>query len=747
MYLKIFRNNKKALKHLIKKKKHNSELSILLGLIFFSFILPSSVALFADDQSIKVSNTDAFSEFLQASQRASFSQQWSQGTTVSGCINPWDFWGFLWQYLNHHKPNMDFTANVTDISPGESVQFEYTGGQIWWPKTYHWDFGDGGISEERDPIHTYISSGTYNVSLTIIYFWFFDDTIAKEGYIEVSGGNQVPDVDFEVNNITPLTGDILQFTYTGTEGDGIESFYWDFGDGIGFSTERDPEYSYSIAGVYDVSLLVIDYDDDEDTAVKDDYITVIEDLEIIADFEADIIEFLEGGIVQFTYIGSEGNGIESYSWDFGDGAVSSEENPSHEYLNPGIFTVSLTVIDTDGDEDTAVKLEYITVIEDLEPLANFTANARQVIQNEFLNFTYTGSEGNGIESYSWNFGDGSELSTESNPTHQFLEAGIFTVSLTVVDTDGDESTETKVDYITVDDDLTPIAEFTSDFQIVVSDEIIQFTFTGEEGNSPAEFWWDFGDGSTSEDRDPYYQYYDSGFYTISLTVNDTDGDGHTETKFDYIEVLEDIFPLSDFSADLTEAYTEEIIQFSFMGEEGNGPSEYLYEFGDGSTSSDQNPTHSYSDAGIYSVILTVTDIDGDVDVLELVDYIIIEENILPIADFYVDSTNIFVGELIQFSFNGTYGNDLNEFYWDFGDGSVSYEENPLHQYDAPGIYTVSLTIKDSNGDEGIESKVDYIKIEEVINQQTEFPTGAVIGGASAAILLISAGVFVSKKRE
>ncbi|QEE17078.2 PKD domain-containing protein [Promethearchaeum syntrophicum] len=740
--MRISRNNKKELKCLKNKKIQKYKRYVLLGIVFISFILPSSVGLFADNQNLQDSNSNEFLEMMQKSQSAGLSQQWSPGTTVSGCINPWEFWEFLWRLFYHFRPNMDFTANITEISPGDTVQFEYTGGNNWWPKTFHWDFGDGGLAEERNPTHTYESSGVYNVSLTIIYFWIFDDTITKENYIEVSGtSNNVPEADFVVDYESPLTGDLLQFTYTGTEGDGLESFSWDFGDGIGFSDERNPTYSYSNAGTYDVSLLVTDFDGDEDSAVKEDYITVIEDLEPLANFEADIFEFLEGGMVQFTSTSTLGNGINSYSWDFGDGGTSSETNPSYQYFTPGIFTVSLTVIDEDGDADTAIKGEYITVIEDLEPEADFTASSIQVIQNGYLNFTYTGSEGNGLVSYSWDFGDGTPLSTEFNPTHQFLETGIFTVSLTVVDSDGDASTATKIDYITVDDDLMPNAEFSSDFQSVITDDIIQFTFTGEEGNSPATFWWDFGDGSTSEERDPIYQYSDPGFYTISLTVSDTDGDENTETKFDFIEVQEDLFPFTHFFADPTEAYTGELIQFSFLGEEGNGPSEFFYEFGDGSTSTEENPTHSYSEAGLYSIILTVTDIDGDIDVLELINYISIEENILPIADFTADFAEVVGGDLIQFSFIGRYGNDPNEFYWDFGDGSTSIEENPTHSYSEAGIYNVSLTIVDANGDIDTIIKVDYIIVE------NEFPMVIVMGGSVGTIGLISTVVIISKKRK
>jgi len=101
---------------------------------------------------------------------------------------------------------------------------------------------------------------------------------------------------------------------------------------------------------------------------------------------------------------------------------------------------------------------------------------------------------------------------------------------------------------------------------------------------------------------------------------------------------------------------------------------------------------------------------------------------------------VFVGEFIQFSFEGTYGNEPNKFYWDFGDGTTSSEENPSHQYNEQGKFTVNLTIIDSNGNEHSVSKVGYIKVE------TEFPMMIALGGAVGAIALISTGVFISKRR-
>ena len=607
----IFKNKKKALKHLIKNKKHNSELSFLLGLIFFAFILPSSVALFADNQSIKVSNTDAFSEFLQESQRASFSQQWSQGTTVSGCINPWDFWEFLWRLFYRFKPNMDFTANVTNINPGETVQFEYTGGQIWWPKTYHWDFGDGGISEERDPIYTYNSPGIYDVSLTIIYFWIFDDTILKEDYIEVSESNQVPDVDFEVNNITPLTGDLLQFTYTGTEGDGLTAYLWDFGDDH-TSDVRDPERIYNTAGIYTVSLTVWDSDNDSDTEIKPNYVSVGEDFIPIANFTVNNSQPIAGEGIEFSYTGTEGNGLITYLWDFGNEETSDMRNPEYVYDFAGIYNITLTVWDNDGDNDTEVKNEYIYVEEDFHPIADFIVNENSPIAGQTIEFLYIGTEGNGLITYLWDFGN-EETSDMRDPECIYEVAGNYNISLQVWDLDGDFDSIFKNEYIIVQEDLQPIADFDANDTELIAGQMIEFNYNGTEGNGLSNYLWNFGNGETSNLSNPTYIYDVAGNYDITLTVWDIDGDTDTKIKNEFITVGEDFQPNANFTVNSTIINPDQAVNFTFKGTEGNKPTEFLWDFGDGTFSIEKDPIHVYEESGNYSVYLTLTDIDGDQD--------------------------------------------------------------------------------------------------------------------------------------
>ncbi|MFX1258780.1 MAG: NosD domain-containing protein, partial [Promethearchaeota archaeon] len=172
---------------------------------------------------------------------------------------------------------------------------------------------------------------------------------------------------------------------------------------------------------------------------------------------------------------------------------------------------------------------------------------------------------------------------------------------------------------------------------------------------------------------------------------------------------EDLQPISDFFADQTTILEGNAVAFTFMGFEGNAPASYYWEFGDGGTSIEQNPTHQYDNEGNYTVNLTVTDYDGDSDVEIKTDYITVN-NLPPNVDFIADQTTILEGDAVTFTFMGFEGNAPASYYWEFGDGDTSIEQNPTHQYDNEGNYTVNLTVTDYDGDSDVEIKTDYIVV-------------------------------------
>ncbi len=163
------------------------------------------------------------------------------------------------------------------------------------------------------------------------------------------------------------------------------------------------------------------------------------------------------------------------------------------------------------------------------PTANFTASPTSGCAP--LTVTFTDQSTGDIDSWSWDFGDGS-TSTEQNPTHQYTSAGTYTVKLTVTGPGGSD-TETKVDYITVSD--VPVADFSG--SPTSGNAPLTVTFTDQSTGNPTSWSWDFGDGGTSTEQNPTHEYTVAGTYTVSLTVENSCGTD-TETKVDYITVNE-----------------------------------------------------------------------------------------------------------------------------------------------------------------------------------------------------------------
>ncbi|MFX0098563.1 MAG: PKD domain-containing protein [Candidatus Hodarchaeota archaeon] len=181
----------------------------------------------------------------------------------------------------------------------------------------------------------------------------------------------------------------------------------------------------------------------------------------------------------------------------------------------------------------------ITENTDLLPEANFISNVTEIYEGEFIQFNFTGIYGDVPIQYQWDFGDGTGNSSLENPVHQFLDFGIFDVILTVTDADNDTSTEIKTSFITVNEDLEPIADFLVNSTTIYDGELIQFNFSGNEGNLPALFFWDFGDNSSnSYDRNPVHQYLIPGVYTVTLIVSDNNSDSDLIIMSNLIEVID-----------------------------------------------------------------------------------------------------------------------------------------------------------------------------------------------------------------
>jgi PKD repeat protein len=300
--------------------------------------------------------------------------------------------------------------------------------------------------------------------------------------------------------------------------------------------------------------------------------------------------------VQFT--DKSTNSPVTWNWTFGDGTSSTERNPVKSYTTTGLFSVTLKVTNSWG-EDSRTIVNYITVTGN-PPAASFTVSKTSVKTGE--NIQFTDQSTNAPTVWLWTFGDGS-TSIERNPVKSYAIAGSYSVTLKVINAWGDDS-KTITNYITVAGN-GPVADFSASKTSVKVGENIQFTDLST--NAPTTWLWTFGDGTTSTERNPLKSYAMPGSYSVSLKVTNVGGEDE-KTIEKYIKVSIDEL-VADFSASKTSVLANETIQFT--DKSTNNPTSWLWTFGDGTTSTDQNPEKAYSNPGMYTVSLKVQNNFGE----------------------------------------------------------------------------------------------------------------------------------------
>lgn len=238
------------------------------------------------------------------------------------------------------------------------------------------------------------------------------------------------------------------------------------------------------------------------------------------------------------------------------------------------------------------------------PEASFTVNETSGTAPVTITFTDTSDDGSDdIYQWLWEFGDGN-TSNLQNPQHDYPIPGTYTVSLTVTSEDGAD-TETRTDLISVEA-LPPVAAFS--ISATTGDAPLTVTFSNEstQGTGTINQWaWDFGDGNTSTDSSPEHIYTEPGEYTVSLTVSD-EYSSHSVTASEPVVVLE-VPPEAAMDVSATSGDMPFSVTFTDTSSAGSGEiTAWLWDFGDGTTSDEASPSHIYTEAGVYTVSLTVT---------------------------------------------------------------------------------------------------------------------------------------------
>jgi len=351
-------------------------------------------------------------------------------------------------------------------------------------------------------------------------------------------------------------------------------------------------------------------------------------------------------------------------------------------------------------KDTEIKTNYITVTSVTKPVAAFSASPTS--GNLPLSVTFTDKSTNSPTSWKWNFGDGTS-STARNPTHKYSAEGKYTVTLTATNSAG-SNTVTKSNYITVTaTSQAPVADFWG--SPLSGKAPLKVTFTEASKGSPTTWRWDFGDGTYSTQKSPVHTYSVAGTYTVKLTSINTAG-SNTKTKWNYVKVSEaSQIPVASFSSNANSGNAP--LSVTFTDTSTGSPTSWKWDFGDGTYSTVQNPTHIYSTAGKYTVTLTASNTAGSNTVAKSNYITVTGTSQAPVADFW--GWPLSGKAPLEVAFTETSTGSPTSWRWDFGDGTYSTQKSPKHKYSAAGNYTVKLTVTNAAGS-STKTKYKYVKV-------------------------------------
>lgn len=563
------------------------------------------------------------------------------------------------QAVHAQVPVADFSGSVLSGCAPLRVNFkDLSSGD---PKYWDWDLGNNQLSKVQNPSVTYSQPGTYTVTL-VVRNQSGANAVTKTEYITVYPS---PSASLTADITTACLPASVQFTGTASTTVGtISEWSWDFGDGA-TSNQQNPQHTYTETGYYNVALTVTSSNGCSRRVSRPRYIRMVSG--IVADFvNTSPAECKPPFGIAFTNE-SSGPGRLTYTWDFGNGSTADSANPVVNYAADGDYTVQLITQSNYGCKDTVQKT--VTVI---TYAAGFNSPDSSCLV-EPVNFQNVSAPGAG--SLLWDFGDGTQ-SAEANPVKTYAAAGTYTVNL-VSNYGHCSDTASKAIKITP---KAPV-DFTATNNLGCGIPLeVHF-----QSNTPgAVSWlWDFGDGQTSTEQNPVHTYTTAASYDVKLTVATANGCGNTITKPRFVRVIPTTVKIiTDMDEGCVNAVTvHPVTEIRTV----DAIASYLWDFGDGSTSPLEKPTHTYTTTGVFPMKVAVTTADGCVATTSHT----VKVGTPPSgAYFTVDPTGNCVSDSVRFY--GT-ANGANEWLWDFSDGESSEKQNPVHLYRDTGTFTVTLT--------------------------------------------------------
>lgn len=524
--------------------------------------------------------------------------------------------------------------------------------------SFQWNLGNGNLPVTTNASANYSAPGTYIISLVATFPGGSSSTVYDT--IEVHPN---PVADFSTDSLYGCEDDRI-FTFSNSSLGAI-GYIWDFGDGQS-STLSNPQHVFSTPGSYCVKLIAINASGCRQIKIQSNCITVHPSP--VATISANQSSTCDStSTFQFF---SSGTGLTSWEWDFGDGNTSTQPSASHQYGSTGSFQVSLVTTNTFGCLDTTSFNSLVTIGPNLVP--SFTIDDSSGCAPLDVQFECTVPN---ATSWQWDFGDGTS-STSSQPSHTYSNAGSFSVTLTVTTQSGCNGSITLTDLINADS--TPFVDFTVDQDTGCAPYSAQFY---QNCQGATLFDWNFGNGQTASGPDPISTYTLGGSYQVILTATTSNGCSSSLSRPQFIRVYS---PRATFTGNPLTGCPGMTVNFQHTAASGQ-LIHYEWDFGDGTTGTGQNPSHTYSSTGSYTVRLIVTHAFGCKDTVVRTNFVNV---VVPAGNNTYGDTTMLCQNMPMVFVDPTAGS--TSWNWDFGNGTTSTSQNPAVMYPGPGFYTVTL---------------------------------------------------------
>jgi gliding motility-associated-like protein len=585
---------------------------------------------------------------------------------------------------------IDFTAtNTIACKPPLNVTFQDV--SLVTNTKWEWDYGDGSTGTGSPVTHAYNAAGTFNVTAT------FTDASGCQGTLTKPSVVSVEPPKVKINTVPD--GGCVPFTYTPTATvtaiDGVKSYLWDFGDGT-TSAAPNPTHMYNNTGKYTIKLTVTTNLGCTETAVEVEGVKV--GTPPATDFSISATDVCASEAVKFTDLTPkpQPNADWEWEWDFGDGNSSTEQNPSHIYLDTGTFVVKLTAFNNRCPKTSSGQTVHIK-----PPIAKFvhkiTCGSRLV---GFTDLSIT-DPAYGAITYSWVFGDPASpegSSNVQNPSFTFSADKVYPVTLTV--TNGSCSS-------TFTDSVRLIKE-RADFNAPATlcrNALFHIPSTNSDPYVTKYEWSINGGPWQTDDKFFSVTFPVDGQYTIGLVITDINGCTDTTIKNNVIKV---VGPTANFTSASAGGCKNASVTFNDNSTSSgvSAINKWTFDFGDGNSKSFTSApfTHTYPDTGTYVPKLTVQDAMGCEDTYALKDSIFISTLVV---DFTSDYDTICPKSNVQFT-SESIGRELT-YLWYFGNGGTSTDTDPIYSYGGDNAtYDVKLVITDRGGCKDSVTKTRFI---------------------------------------